>query len=82
MPPISGDLLNDPGHWRERAKQLRADAGATPYQEETRILLELAEMHDKFAADIEARQISSLKSLPGRRAARKVTNKNEKHPDE
>jgi hypothetical protein len=59
MQPISGALLNDPGHWRERAKQLRADTGATPNREETRLLLELAQMHDKFAADIEARAISS-----------------------
>ena len=65
MRPISGAYLDDPAHWRERARQLRADAAATSNRQETRLLLELAEMHDKFAADIEARQISSLKSLPG-----------------
>jgi hypothetical protein len=56
MQPISGASLNDPAHWRERAKQVRADAGATSDREETRLLLELAQMRDQFAGDIEARQ--------------------------
>jgi hypothetical protein len=59
MRRISDVLLSDPSHWRERAKQLRADAGATPDGEERRLLLELAEMHDKFAADIEGRNFQA-----------------------
>jgi hypothetical protein len=50
------ELLNDANYWREMAKRLRAEAGTTPNKEETRLLLELAAMHDKFADDIQARQ--------------------------
>jgi hypothetical protein len=78
MQPFSGASLNDPADWRERAKQLRADAGAASDREQTRLLLELAQMHDQFAADIEARQ-SQAGSL--HRMAQKDTDKNERHAD-
>jgi hypothetical protein len=59
MPSIPEGALTDPDYWRDRAKELRDQAGATPHKEETRLLLELAEMHEKFAADIQARQNSN-----------------------
>lgn len=63
MSPVSDVLSNDPSRWREQAKQLRTASGATPYREETRLLLELAEMYDRFAADIETRQ-SQIRTRP------------------
>jgi hypothetical protein len=81
MRPISDVLLNDPSGWRERAKQLRADAGVTPDREETRLLLELGEMHEKFAADIEAR-LTQIQGLTAASKGPEGANRNENPADE
>jgi hypothetical protein len=64
MSLISDDALSDPGYWRERAKQLRAESGPTRNGEETRLLLELADMHEKFTADMQLPQSSKILQAP------------------
>jgi hypothetical protein len=46
------------------AKQLRAEARAMPNEEETRLLLELAALHDQFADDVQGRENANNSPKP------------------
>ena len=54
-PQLPRFLAEDPGHWRERAKQMRATADAMEDEAMKAIMLRIAKYYEKLAKRAEVR---------------------------